>query len=932
MFYRKKPIFLSQKKTNRLICFISLLTIILPSLLSAADMGPTYSESVQLAQQHAQSPAGWTASSLFVIPDTTLDTTEGLVYDGGALIVRTATKSRNFKWNYVGQAGYKIYGPATTDAAWVTTGNDVTKFLLAHDVNGANVTKLLERALGMDTAGTHDAVVEFALVPTNDNMMRPTRNPDISQYLPAAYGDTLPFVQPAGMTNAAYDNFKAYYENWRAGAYGQYPFPWTQLGYTFFWGNGYSLANITGLSEFIILGQTPVDIYGIYATGSYIYTRNDGTSFSSASNAQYGNGFASFKIDGTCDTVWAGHRFQKKVSSDTSDGNRNIINIEGTGSVSGGQGILVWSLNYDINNSGTISGSTAAKFGISGTENIAVLFKGDTGTSYGTPVTTAGAVNRLTNSGTISSPGTAVKAEAGNTVITNNAGGVISGSSYAIQTGTGDDTVTVNGGEISGRIDLGAGTDYFTVNPGSNAKLSFTVNKDAPSTPSIVNTETVSLSDNTTIAVSVSGNKIIANNDQFLLIDANTLSATPANLNVQNDSSLPMISFSSYKDGNKLYLVASRNASYYGSNSGNASLGSVLDNLANTASGDIINVIAELDRSGNAANARRMEPIVNYGVVQAGYATAQQFNQSVINRIEQAPVAATNQYTMANGLFAVGESGKTGAWTQALGTVMHQGGEGANSGYNATVDGILVGIDRLFYEHILVGFCFGYAYNKIKSLDLNTVSGIDSSQANIYGGIISEDNYLNAILSFAYNRYNSSRQIYFGSVNRTAKSDYGGNQFSAYIEGGYNFRNTGFKITPLVSMQYLHLHINEYSESGAGDINLTVENQKYNVLQSGLGVKLSYPIRKKETTFIPELHFRWLYDFIGDRQQTTSQFTGGGASFSTNGSNPPRSSYNAGVKLNILTNYGITVSLDYDLEMKTNFHSHNGYINVRYEF
>ncbi|PKN05752.1 MAG: hypothetical protein CVU74_00005, partial [Deltaproteobacteria bacterium HGW-Deltaproteobacteria-9] len=205
----------------RLILYLNFL-IFLPLGTSAAELSPNYAESLQLAIDHAANPTGWKAPSLFVIPDTTVGTTQGLVYDGGKLIVRTATKSRNFKWNYVGQASYKIYGPATTDAAWVTTGNDATRFLTANGVTGSNVTTLLERGLGMDATGTHDAVVEFALVPTNDNLMRPVRNPDITQYLPAQYGDSLPFVKPAGMTDAAYANFKAYYENWKAGAYGSY--------------------------------------------------------------------------------------------------------------------------------------------------------------------------------------------------------------------------------------------------------------------------------------------------------------------------------------------------------------------------------------------------------------------------------------------------------------------------------------------------------------------------------------------------------------------------------------------------------------------------------------------------------------------------------------------------------------------------------------
>jgi outer membrane autotransporter protein len=911
---------------RRILHLVCLLGLLLPlaGIVAAADLAPTYSESAQLAIDHAANPAGWTAPSLFSI--TGPGGAQGLTYDAGALIVRTASKSRNFKWNYVGQAGYKIYGPATTDAAWVTTGNDATQFLLANGVTGANATKLLERGLGMDATGTHDAVVEFALVPTNDNLMRPVRNPDITQYLPAQYGDSFPFVKPAGMTDATYANFKAYYENWKASAYGQYPFPWTQLGYTFFWGNGTSLANIQGMTEFIILGQTPVEIYGIYATGSYIYTRNKGGAFSTDSDAQYGNGFASFKVDGTCDTVWAGHRFQKNVRTATAAPNE--IRIESGGSISGGQGILVWSLNYDLINNGTISGATADKFGIGGTSNVAVLFKGDTSADYGTPITTAGAVNRLTNAGTISSPGTAVKAEAGNTEITNNAGGVISGGAYAVQTGAGNDTLTVNGGQITGSIDLGAGTDTVDVTGAGAAKLTFTLNRDTAASAQIANAETVTIADNTTLAVQVGGTRNIRNNDRFLIVDAATLTVNPENLTIQNDSAVPMVTFSAEKAGTQLSLVAARNGTYYGRNSGNASLGALLDSLANTATGDMATVLGALDSSGDAGNARKFEPTVNGGVLQAGYGAAGQFTQAVISRIDQ--VLATR--SGMTGVSAGDEPAREGVWAQGFGAYLRQGARGASDGYTADLWGGAFGYDRFVYDHLLMGFGGGYAHNRIRALGSGSRTNADGYQGHLYGNLSRGLYTIDAILSFGQNLYDASRPVRFGTIDRVAKSDYAGQQVSGYLEGGYTLKGSGLALTPLVSLQYQRLHLNGYTETGADALNLTVEGQNYNLFQTGLGAKLAYPIPTGGGQLIPEVHAKWLYDFIGDPQETTAQFAGGGAAFATRGLDPAQSSYNAGAKLTWLTKSNVTVSVSYDFGVKEGFSSHSGHLHVRYAF
>ncbi|OPY01651.1 MAG: Outer membrane protein B precursor [Syntrophorhabdus sp. PtaB.Bin047] len=891
----------------------------------AADLVPSYTESIQMAVRNASSPSGWQPVSLYVIPDG--GGTEGLFYDGGNLVVRTATKLRYVKSNYVGQAGYKIFGGASTDAAWVTVGNDATRFLLANGVNGSNVTTLLERGLGMDATGTHDAIIEYAV--GTQYLLRPTRNPDISVYTPAKYGQNLPFEKPAGMSDDTFNNFKAYYTSWLAQAYGASPFPFTQLGYTFFWGNGTSPADINGMTEFILLGQTPVDIYGIYATGSYIYTRNDGTDFSTAATASYGNGFAGFKIDGACDTVWAGHRFQKNVR--TAIATPNQIVIEAGGSVSGGEGLLVWSLNYDVINNGTISGATADKFGIAGTSNIAVLFKGDTSTTYGTPITTPGAVNRLTNAGTISSPGTAIRAEAGDTVIINNPGGTISGA-VAIQTGSGNDTVTINGGRVAGTIDLGTGTDSVNMAGGAAARLDLSLNRDTMNTASIINVETVSIADNTNFGVTLAG-PAVRNNDRFLVVDAGTLTATPANLVVLGDASVPMISFSAAKDGGKLYLVASRNDTYYRDFSGNPSLGASLDGLANSATGDLANVLGALDRSGSAGNALQLGPSADgdRGVVEAGFGTVGRFLETTTSRIDQV-IAGNGPNGGRTGVSTGDEALKWGVWAQGFGSYLKQDPRDTSMGYTAHIWGTSLGLDRLVSDHSLFGVSGGFAKSHIRTSDSGTRTDADSYQGNLYASYFRDRWRVDGILSCAHNRYDGSRHIAFGGVDRTATGDYGGYEYSGYIEGGYTIPGAGWNITPLVSLRYSHLHLDGYTEDGAGSLNLSVDSRNYDMLQSGLGTSLSRPFLWQGSRLIPEFHLKWFYDFIGDRQQTTSAFTGGGASFSTEGYDPPRSSLNAGARLTLINRYGVTVSLNYDLELKKDFYSHAGYANIRFVF
>ncbi|MEI8173330.1 MAG: autotransporter domain-containing protein [Deltaproteobacteria bacterium] len=977
----------------------ALIALFSATLVSAAEM-ETFAQSVVNAKANAANPiglapTGWVASNADMfkvgVSGSGEAVTYGLKYYNNQLIVRTASTERAYNGYYwpnvptTAGSNYSIYGNKNVMSAWVTTGKEMTGFVDNQGLTAGTAVKGLERGLGMSDGGTHDAIFEMAVTVSgtvNPYLLRPTRNPNPTIYstTPADHGTNAVNIPAdaaaAGIgtgaaADAVYANYKAAYTAWMTSNY-----PWTQLGYTYYWGQAANkpanLSDVQGMSEFILLGATGssdptltpsgtnesgnVVVVGIYATQSYLYTKNNGTILTDAAGAQYGNGFASFNVTGPCNTLWAGAAFQ--VGTNLTAASPNTITVGAGGSVSGGQGILVGSQNYTVTNTGLITANTdTKKFNLTGSENIALLFKGDThsapyvgavknilinsGTitapgNNGTAVMVWAGNTDITNTGTITGTGCAIKAEAGNTSIVNNAGGVISGGTYAIQTAAGNDTVTVTGGELTGKVDLGTGTDTFSVtNTGSNAKLNFTLNKDTPNAAQIlvkdVGAGTVDIANNTKLAVTVAGTKNVQNNDRFLIVDTNALTVTPANLTIQNDPSLPMVTFSATKDGNKLYLLASRNNSYYGQNSVNTSLGAALDSLANSATGDFANVLGDLDSSGSGGNARKLEPTVNGGTVQASYGTIGQFTNTVTSRIDQVwsgSVAGTGPTGISTG----DEPAKWGVWSQTFGAYLNQGARGSSSGYSANIWGGSLGFDRLLFDHFMFGLSGGYARNYIRTNDANTRTDADSYQGSLYGSLARDAYYIDGVLSYAYNRYDASRHIAFGTTDRVAKSNYGGQQYSGYLEGGYTLKNRGLNITPLVSIQYMRLHLNDYSESGAGSLNLTVDAQDYNTFQSGLGAKLTYPILRQDLQIIPEMHIKWLYDFIGDQQQATSTFTGSGASFSTKGFDPPKSSYNAGAKLTLMTTYDVTLSLNYDLEMKDDFHSHTGYVNVRYTF
>jgi uncharacterized protein with beta-barrel porin domain len=237
---------------------------------------------------------------------------------------------------------------------------------------------------------------------------------------------------------------------------------------------------------------------------------------------------------------------------------------------------------------------------------------------------------------------------------------------------------------------------------------------------------------------------------------------------------------------------------------------------------------------------------------------------------------------------------------------------------------------------VTLGVSGGYAYGNVDSDANDANTYINSAQTTIYGGYQNKEMpvFVDMAGSFAYNWYNGTRDISIGNtIQRTANAQYDGQQYGAYLGGGYRFDVTkNIQFTPLLSLQYNHLQLGSYTETEAGALNLSVASQGYDQLQSGLGARIAAPIKCKWGTFTPEAHGKWFYDFIGDNMAVTSNFNGGGASFNSNGAKPALNSFNAGGELTFDFKNNISIIANCDTEMKDEFFGIYGSATVRYSF
>jgi outer membrane autotransporter protein len=245
----------------------------------------------------------------------------------------------------------------------------------------------------------------------------------------------------------------------------------------------------------------------------------------------------------------------------------------------------------------------------------------------------------------------------------------------------------------------------------------------------------------------------------------------------------------------------------------------------------------------------------------------------------------------------------SGLWAKGFGYFGNQGSQGAFSGYDSTVLGAMAGYDVAFSDDTRIGVGLGYARSKIDGKVFSNTTGFNTYQATAY--IAHEDGtwFADGDVSYGRNGYAGVRQIVFTGINRTAFAKYGGEDFTGFVTTGYHLFTDGVTVTPLVSLQVTHLNLDGYTETGAGDVNLQVAAQSYNFLESGLGVNVARPYDLDDgRDILPEVHFKWLHEFLNQNPLNTAVFTATGSTpFVTSGLSTAPDTLDIGTGLTLLS-------------------------------
>jgi hypothetical protein len=260
-----------------------------------------------------------------------------------------------------------------------------------------------------------------------------------------------------------------------------------------------------------------------------------------------------------------------------------------------------------------------------------------------------------------------------------------------------------------------------------------------------------------------------------------------------------------------------------------------------------------------------------------------------------------------------------------------------NAGFHYDSVGALAGFDYAFSK-LGIGFLVDYEHIDGRGAHQWGKFDINEAHGSLYATYVrSAEKQLafNMILGGGYEWYSIHRKV--PAVSKTAKGSPQGVEYDVLGGMEYTFEKRKYEgmpehlqIIPLLNVQYIYLHVNEYREHGAGDFNLKFHSQIARSLRSTLGTRLNYLWKWGSISFRPEINLAWQREYA-DKSRRIGLSGGGLAAHLT----LPQSGRNVALAgldflVTFFDRYGIEGS--YDFEWNSLYLDHFFYLGCNFRF
>ena len=385
-----------------------------------------------------------------------------------------------------------------------------------------------------------------------------------------------------------------------------------------------------------------------------------------------------------------------------------------------------------------------------------------------------------------------------------------------------------------------------------------------------------------------------------------------------------------------------------------------LEQMGSSATGDaqtIMNALAGLSATQACQAYTSMSPVGNAAFIDTSIAGMTQYMKTMTQHMgsirtgisqggsarsgDPVLLAAVETATVSDTappLFALGNASplipdkKWGVWGMGAGIWGDRKADNIASQYDYSLGGFSLGMDRRLSDRFMTGVSVGYSHTNLAFDHLVNTGNADSYKMAIYGDYDAGPWYADAIISYATNDYDTERVITVGSLTRTATGNFTGKETSAYMEGGYEILYNRFHIQSLASLQLTHIALDDYTENGAGVLNLAVGSKSTNSCLGSFGLRIFRPTKAASNLLLsPEARILWAHEFSNDDRAINAGFAGVPASsFVVAGDKPVNDSVLFGLGLNALYKESFNLYLNYDVNLGRDHSQHALVAGMKY--
>jgi outer membrane autotransporter protein len=314
------------------------------------------------------------------------------------------------------------------------------------------------------------------------------------------------------------------------------------------------------------------------------------------------------------------------------------------------------------------------------------------------------------------------------------------------------------------------------------------------------------------------------------------------------------------------------------------------------------------------------------------------------SRVAAADTVTTDTAPPVGGL-GVARTGASplGLFVNGVGSFGNKDTTSREVGFDFHTVGVTAGADYRFTDRLVAGVALSYLRS---DADLTSSLGeVDSNTYGLalYGTYYFGPMYLDLLGGFTRSDYDISRRIVYGPapggtgapVNRTAKGDTDGWQYTFNGGAGYDARFGALTVTPYVRVEYLHLDIDAYTETGANGLDLKVQKQTVESLLTVLGGRTSYAISTPFGVLLPQIRAEWRHEVLDDQRSIKAQFANDpfNVPFLIATDSPDRDYFALGAGIAAALARGVSAFIDFETIVGLkNVTNHNFIAGVRFEF